>query len=137
MPDYLSRAIFEGLQLPKNVILKAIEADEDGRYWILSDGRVLSVCREKPYYKNFTDDGNGYLYIKINNKKCYQHRLLALNFNLDKQKEKNKEQYEVHHLDFDKSNNELSNLCLVPPSKHRAIHSIHRRIEKWEKENNI
>jgi len=57
MVDYLNRMINEFLNLPKNIVLRSIDFDNDGRYWITSDGRLLSVCREKPRYKHFTDNG--------------------------------------------------------------------------------
>jgi hypothetical protein len=44
MPDYVERVIVESFNLPPNVILKSL--DEEGRYWITSDGRVLSVVRD-------------------------------------------------------------------------------------------
>jgi len=45
MPDYLNRMINEALYLPSNVVLKSIELDEEGRFWMLSNGELLSVCR--------------------------------------------------------------------------------------------
>ena len=108
--------------------------DELGRYWITSDGRLLSVCGSVPVYRCFTDKGKRYLYVDINNKSYSLHRLLAITFNGDKNKEKILDNCIVHHLDFDLSNNSLNNLCILTPEKHRAIHQIHRRIEKWEEE---
>ncbi|MBR2507903.1 MAG: hypothetical protein IKB70_13715 [Bacilli bacterium] len=46
MPDYLNRMINEVLTLPPNVILASAGFDDNGRYWITSDGRLMSVCRE-------------------------------------------------------------------------------------------
>ena len=46
MPDYLNRMINEALTLPPNVALVSVDLDQQGRYWITSDGRLLSVCRD-------------------------------------------------------------------------------------------
>ena len=32
--------------------------------------------------------------------------------------------FEIHHIDFNKTNNDISNLLLVTPSEHTKIHSI-------------
>ena len=130
MPDYVERVIIESFNLPSNIILKSV--DDEGRYWITSDGRILSVVREQPRYKHFTDNGEGYLYTEIDGKKQYLHRLLALTFNEDKEKEPIKHTLEVHHLDRNRVNNDLSNLCLVSRKKHKAIHDIWRLIDKQE-----
>lgn len=130
MPDYVERVIRESFNLPDNVIMKSI--DEEGRYWITSDGRVLSVVREQPRYKHFTDNGEGYLYTEIDGKKQYLHRLLALTFNADKEKEPIKYSLEVHHLDRNRANNDLSNLCLLTKERHRQIHDIWRKLDSWE-----
>ena len=128
MRDYLEGVIIESLKMPPNVILKNI--DEQGRYWITTDGRILSLCRETPHYLQFTDDnGAAYLYTKIDGEKVYLHRILAMSFNEDSEKRKLYQNCEVHHIDFDKYNNSLDNLCIVPPEKHRLIH---RLFDKWE-----
>lgn len=136
MQDYLARFLIESFNFPNNIIVKPLDIDENGRYWMLSNGQVLSVCREQPHYKVFQED-RGYKYIKANGKKLYLHRLYAMTFNVIPEKEMLFNNCEVHHLDFNKYNNELSNLCILTPEKHRAIHSIQRKLKKWEKENNI
>ena len=132
MPDYLNRMIIEALTLPPNVSLRSLDFDEQGRYWITSDERLLSVCREQPIYKHFTDNGEGYYYTEIGGKKYYLHRLLALSFNQDQEKKKILDRCEVHHLDFDRSNNSLGNLCILTPEKHRLIHTLWNRWQKAE-----
>lgn len=131
MPDYLNRIIIESLENQDyNIILKSI--DDDGRYWISSDGKLISVCRDIARYKHFSyDNDNGYLYTKINNKKIYLHRLLAFSFCCDSNIIKNKKYYEVHHLDRNKKNNNLNNLCIISKEKHNAIHNIWRKLDKW------
>lgn len=132
MEDYLSRVIFASLKLPNNVILRDLQIDEDGRYWITSDCRVLSICDEQPLYRKFHDNGDGYLQLEIGRRKYYLHRLMALTFNADAKKEAIKNSLVVHHLDRDKSNNSLTNLCLLDDRKHRAIHSIWKKIDTLE-----
>lgn len=129
MVDYLGRMVRELHNIPNNVVLKSIDIDQLGRYWITSDGRILSVCREEPRYKNFTDNGQGYLYTELNGKKYYLHRLLAFLFNTNK--ENIKDNYEVHHIDRNRKNNSLDNLCIVSPEKHKAIHSIWNKLDNW------
>lgn len=131
MPDYLERMVRVALDLPEDVILKSVDLDEQGRYWLLSDGRLLSVVNEQPYFKNFTDNGKGYYQTTINGKKYYLHRLLAFTFTPDKIKKQFKDYLEVHHLDRNKKNNNLDNLAIVSRKKHRAIHDIFDKLDKW------
>lgn len=130
MPDYLSRMIFENFNLPPDIALACV--DKQGRYWITSDGRLLSVCRDSPRYLKFFDNGNGYLYVDFDNERHYLHRLLAVAFNQDKEKQKliDSKNFDVHHLDFDKSNNSLENLCILTPKEHRAIHAQKNKLDR-------
>lgn len=45
--------------------------------------------------------------------------------------------YEVHHIDFDKSNNDISNLQLLKSSEHKKLHSDLLTMEQrnWRREN--
>lgn len=131
MPDYLERIIRIALELPEDVILKSVDLDEQGRYWITTDGRLLSVCREKPLFKKFKDNGKGYYQTRINGKEYYLHRLLAFAFNKDKTKDFFNKELVVHHLDRNKYNNNLNNLCIVSKDKHQAIHSIWGKLDDW------
>ena len=47
------------------------------------------------------------------------------------------EGYHVHHIDHDKSNNEISNLCLMTSKEHRKIHGIELTEHEinWRREN--
>lgn len=130
--DQLSKVVFASLNLPLNVVMRDTQIDDNGRYWITSDGRLISLCDDQPFYRKFSDNGNGYLQVVIGNNKYYLHRLLALSFNADPNKEAIKYRLEVHHLDFDKSNNSLSNLVLIDSKKHHAIHNIWKRIKSYE-----
>ena len=135
MPDYLNRMINEARKLPPDVAL--ISLDDEGKYWLTTDGRWLSVCGEQPLYRTLNDNGKGYLRFQIGTKKHYLHRYLALALNQSPEKEKLFNNCQVHHLDRDKSNGKLDNLCILSPKKHRAIHNIWRKIEKWEKQQAI
>ena len=132
MPDYLNRMIAAYLEMPSSVELRSLDFDDQGRFWITSDSRLLSVVREKPLFKRFFDNGDGYYYTEIAGKKYYLHRLLALSFNQDPNKEMIKDCCEVHHLDRNKENNSLSNLVILTPEQHRAIHNIWRKIDNGE-----
>ena len=132
MPDYLWRVIQESYNQPTPLTYRSVDIDQQGKYWITSDGRLLSVCRSRPHWKRFTDNGEGYYYTVIGENKYYLHRLLALSFNQDEEKEKIKDRCEVHHLDFDRSNNSLDNLCILTPEKHRIIHTLWNRWQKAE-----
>lgn len=46
MPDYLERAVILSLSLPKDKILKSLDIDNEGRYWISNKGEIISVVRE-------------------------------------------------------------------------------------------
>ena len=129
MKDYLNRLINKALNLPPSVALSQI--DDEGKYWITSDGSVLSVCGNEPKYLN-TYYNDGYEKIKLNGNQYYIHRLLALRFNQIKEKRKIEKKCIVHHLDRDRNNNSLDNLCILTPEKHKAIHNIWRFIDKWE-----
>lgn len=146
MSVYQERAIKAASTLPTQVIMKCLKVDRQGRYWMLSDGRLLSVCHEEARYKHFSDNGEGYLKTEIAGRKYYQHRLLALSFNADETKDKLKNgKYSncvVHHLDRDKSNNTLSNLTILTKEKHQAIHNLWNKLDKmevisWEQMENI
>lgn len=140
MPDYRERMLKVCKDLPENVLIRQI--DEQGRYWLLSDGRLLSVCREQPIFKQFYDNGDGYLQTDIGNRKYYLHRLLALYFNADEEKEQIKQSCDIHHLDRNKHNNNLSNLCIVSKERHQDIHNLWNKLDKleelpWEQMENI
>lgn len=46
MPDYLERLVRLSLSLPKDEILKSIDIDNKGRYWISNKGELISLVRE-------------------------------------------------------------------------------------------
>lgn len=80
--------------------MQPYEASDDGRIRNGNTLKELSPC----------DNGRGYLALRIRGKTHRVHRLIALTFlECD-----DPAQYDVDHIDFDKKNNNLSNLRYVP-----------------------
>lgn len=79
----------------------------------------------------FTPDTKGY-YRAINNFKCLMHRYIWEYYN-----GKIPSGYEIHHIDFDRSNNDISNLQLVSRSEHRKIHAdlLTDEQREWKRNN--
>ena len=135
MVDYLQRAITVFLMEPAAVSFRTFDKDEQGRFWISTDGRLLSVCRDQALWKSFQDNGKGYYQTKINGKTYYLHRLLAFTFNADEEKKSisiDDDNYEVHHCDFNRQNNDLGNLCIMTRQKHQAIHRLYNKLKSME-----
>ena len=60
---------------------------------------------------------------------CYREKYkkrFGIKFNND---------YEVHHIDFDRSNNEIENLILLPRDLHKKLHKIHSEYGLYMNEN--
>lgn len=107
-------------------IMKEIVVEEaDGRYFVIPQGQVISFCKDEPRVMAQNDNGNGYLYITIGKKNYYIHRLVAKAFIKNDDEEKTI----IHHLDRDRSNNEVSNLIYVSPKRHQLIHNF---LNKWD-----
>ena len=102
--------------------------DKQGCYWLSPYGDLISFYNDVPHRMKFNNNGRGYYYTTIRGKKFYLHRLLAKVYNEDKRKN-NIHPYVVHHLDFNRKNNRLDNLCIMTPEKHRKIHSLYN---KWQ-----
>jgi hypothetical protein len=45
--------------------------------------------------------------------------------------------YEVHHIDFDKTNNKVSNLQILTPTEHDKIHEEHDKLIKKQDEKEL
>ena len=133
MTDYLNRIVNYAIQSNDKTIRCIDLADDCGKYWINEKCEVISLCFEYPLIMQVYDDGPGYKYIKLHDKKYYLHRLFAFTFNADKQKKiipiENRS-FEVHHMDFNRYNNELSNLCIMQQRKHKTIHNLYN---KWNR----
>ena len=135
--DYLDRLISQIYDIPDCSVLRCIDEDEQGRYWITDKGDVYSICRNKIIKKTYTDNGKGYYQVKLAGKTFYKHRLLAFYFNNDQSKKYidiNNEDYIVHHIDFDRYNNNIENLCIMSRAKHNTIHNIINKLERLDKD---
>lgn len=133
MPDYLNRLVNELYNIPPNVLVSSLYMDDDGKYWIRSDGKTFSLVNNKPHYMTFSKNNKGYLYTEIQDKKYSQHRLLAFAFTPDKIKRQFMDYLEVHHLNLDKTDNRLDNLCIVSKAKHKRIHYTWNKLKGWRK----
>lgn len=118
-------------------IFKDIKGYE-GIYQISNLGRVKSLImwdghtyksRKKPVFMNPTDNGHGYMVVPLRKntkrKNHYIHRLVAEHF-LEKKKGKDV----VNHIDFNKSNNTVSNLewCTQKENtNHSSVNMRHPR----------
>lgn len=98
-------------------------ADMDGRYFISSEGRVLSLCLDGYKLMQPFICGDGYCYVDLRKGgkdiKCRVHRLVAEAFikNPDNKPI-------VHHKDTDRKNNKAFNLQWMTEAEHASAHRI-------------
>lgn len=93
--------------------------------------------KNHPNYKGMVEDGDGY-YMALkpdwftgrkNSKHVFYHHVVmceALGITEIPQG------YCVHHIDYNKKNNDISNLCLLSISAHGKLHSIEREMQRAE-----
>jgi hypothetical protein len=84
-------------------------------YYVTSDGHVFSTKYKKGHETKElaqTISNSGYLYVRINDKKYYVHRLVAATFIPNPEDKR-----EVNHKDLCKTNNDVSNLEWTTPSE--------------------
>lgn len=75
-------------------------------------------------WKGPCSDQKGYLTIKPNGKRVFQHReIMAKALGLKTLPKK----FQVHHLDGNGENNDLNNLALVTNKGHNTIHALQRQ----------
>ena len=101
----------------------------NGRYQINRSGDILRKTKDGwAVLKTF--DRNGYkaidLYKDGKSKQWCLHRLMAYVFLYDKNDPIPFEEYEVHHINHDKTNCKANNLMLVTREEHLAEHQILR-----------
>lgn len=129
---YHTQSIFiKFFDIASNVKLIKLMSSETHRSWIITDEGELFNSegnKLKP-----TDNGNGYMYIILSNKKVRVaksiHSLMAEAF---LEKPSGNEHYVVNHKDSNKANNKLSNLEWVT-QKENINHGINQRKLKINK----
>lgn len=103
--------------------------DLDSRYFISTEGRVLSLCLDGYKLMQPFVCGDGYYYVDLrkNGKdiKCRIHRLVADAF-IDNPEDKPV----VHHKDTNRKNNKVSNLEWLTDEEHAEVD---RQINLWRK----
>ena len=110
-------------------------ADLDSRYYISSEGRVLSLCLNGYKLMQPFICGDGYYYVDLRKGgkdiKCRVHRLVAEAFinNPDNKPI-------VHHKDTDRKNNKVSNLQWMTQAEHASAHLKINKERKKQKEQN-
>lgn len=93
----------------------------ESRYFISSEGRVLSLCLDGYKLMQPFIGGDGYCYVDLRKDgediKCRVHRLVAKAF-IDNPENKPI----VHHKDKNRRNNRASNLQWLTQEEHTAVH---------------
>lgn len=74
-------------------------------------------------YKGGSIDKRGYKYICVSGKKLSEHRVI-MESRLQRKLTRNED---VHHIDGNKSNNDINNLILLTKSKHTKLHADLKR----------
>lgn len=115
--------------LQKNI--KNIQVSGYPNYFVCEDGTVISTKRPYLHVLTQQDNGLGYKYVSISNKRnkgndmVYIHRLVADHFCYNPYKYSNRDS-EVHHLDKNNANNSSTNLIWVDSDTHKIIEGIDR-----------
>lgn len=98
---------------------------------------MAGKCGEKHHnYKGLIEDGNGYYMIlkpdwytsKRGKHIFYHHYVLCKALNLTEIPKG----YVVHHIDYNKKNNDISNLALMTMSAHTRLHQLEKKMQGAE-----
>lgn len=123
--ELIDRLINYALNNKEELIIKEIEVEDAcGRYFITRSGKIISLCKEEAAELQPMDNGKGYKKVQIGSKSYYVHRLVSKSFLIYDEEDK-----EIHHIDRNRANNDISNLLPTDRKKHRLIHSL---LDKWE-----
>mgnify|MGYP002622439099 CR=1 FL=1 len=78
----------------------------------------------------YTPDGNGYYYNSHTRKRLHQAIWIAHNGPIPKG-------YEIHHIDHNKENNDISNLACITKEEHHRIHNeeMSDELRNWYRDN--
>ena len=96
-------------------IWKPIKKEYNNKYnfYVSNLGRVMINDR----FSKIHEDRDGYLTVRVNNKKQMVHRLVYEYFGTDFNKG-----YHIHHIDGNKQNNCIDNLECISQSEHNRRH---------------
>lgn len=107
-------------------------AELDSRYFVSTEGRILSLCLDGYKLLRPFVGGDGYYYVDLRKDgkdiKCRVHRLVADAF-IDNTDNKPI----VHHRDTNRQNNKVSNLQWVTEEEHAAEHQKINKRNREEK----
>ena len=111
---------------------------EEWRQSQQADYVYISNCGRAKSYYNYNaellpirDNGKGYKRVFINYKYHLIHKLVMELFNYDI---KDNQEYQIHHKDFNKQNNNINNLIYLTKEAHKKIHNEENQRRKSQKE---
>ena len=97
--------------------------DSKGKYFVSNKGRIKSYAYYEATILNPFDTRQGYkrvsLWLDGKRHDLLVHRLVALCFLPNPERP----DFQIHHIDFNPRNNDISNLVYLSPTEHRKIHS--------------
>lgn len=109
-----------------NEVWKPIKKEYFNKYnfYVSNLGRVMINDRLSKIH----EDRDGYLTVRVNNKKQMVHRLVYEYFGNDFNKD-----YHIHHIDGNKQNNCIDNLECVSPSEHNRKHHKDNTFNRYKR----
>ena len=109
-----------------NEVWKPIKKEYFNKYnfYVSNLGRVMINDRLSKIH----EDRDGYLTVRVNNKKQMVHRLVYEYFGTDFNKD-----YHIHHIDGNKQNNCIDNLECISPSEHNRKHHKDNTFNRYKR----